>query len=274
MLLDRVDVTNSRGNVLTLQMEEDDGPYQVADIDGLDPVKAILIATSNAGSDGEEFQSAKLGPRNLKIKLDLDPDFNPKGYAELRNDLYTWFMTKAQISLRFFLSTGLYVDISGVVESMSAPRFDQDPDVEISIMCYKPDFIDPQMVTLEGHTVASSTNTEIDYPGTVPAGVVLTIDFNRAVSDFSIYCSDEGGNPQQFDFSGSLVSGDQLVISSLRGSKGVTLTRAGVSSSYLYGRTAQSTWIELREGLNQFRVYAEGDPIPYTLEYRVRYGGL
>lgn len=273
-MLDRVDITNARGNVLTLQIEDDDGPYQVVEIEGLDPGKATLVATSSAGSDGEVYQTAKRPPRNIKYKLDFDPDFAPKDYGDLRNDLYRWFMPEASISQRFYTSSGLYVDIDGIVESNDSPQFELDPDANISVMCYKPDFIDPRIVTVAGDTVDDTTNMEIDYPGTVEAGVVLTINFNRAVSEFSIYNSDEGGRIQQFDFSGSLVSGDTLVVSSLRGNKGVTLTRSGVSSSYLYGRSSQSSWIEFMEGLNQFRVYAEGDPIPYTLEYRVRYGGL
>jgi hypothetical protein len=257
-------------------MDEDlalDG-YQINDIDGLDPVKATLVATSYAGADGENFQSAKTPARNVVIKLDLDPDFNPKSYTDLRKDLYAWFMPKAKITMKYYMSSGLIVSIDGIVEDMSSPLFQDDPLVTISVMCYKPDFLDIQMVSLSGHTVSDITNTEIDYPGTVDAGTVLTLNFNRDVSEFSIYNGDEGGGLQQLDFSGTLHSGDQLVVSSLRGNKGITLTRATVSSSYLYGRSPQSSWISLVEGLNQFRVYAVGDPIPYTLEYVARYGGL
>jgi hypothetical protein len=273
-MLTQVDVTNSRGNVLSLLMEEDEGGYQVADIDGLGPVKATLVSTSNAGVDGEIFQSAKRPARNIKIKLDLDPDFDSKDYTELRNDLYAWFMPKARISMRWYLDTGLYLDIEGIVEDMVPKMFDSDPDVTISIMCYQPDFVDARMVSLDGFTVDDETNTEIDYPGTVEAGTVLTINFNRAATEFTIYNTDESGQRYQLDYSGTILNGDKIVISSLRGNKGLTLTRAGISSSVLYNRSPQSSWVELTEGLNQFRVYAEGDPIPYVLEYIVRYGGL
>jgi hypothetical protein len=273
-MLNKVDVTNRRGNVLTLNMEENDSGYQVADIDGLGPVSANLVSTSYANLDGEQFQSAKRGARNIKIKLDLDPDFVTDTYTTLRQNLYSYFMPKSQISFRFYLSTGLYVDILGYVENMSSPMFELDPNVDISIMCFQPDFTDPRIVTVEGFTVAGSTNTTIDYPGTVEAGTVLTLNVNRVLTDFTIYNMDEAGNLYQLDFSGALIAGDQLVISSLRGSKGITLTRASVSSSYLYGRSAQSSWIEFLEGLNEFRVYAPGDPVPYELEYVVRYGGL
>lgn len=273
-MLSQMEVTNSRGNVLTLQMEENDGFYQIQEIEGLDPVKATLVSTSYAGSDGEEFQTAKLPARNLVIKLDLDPDFNPKTYTDLRRDLYSYFMPKSQISMRFYLTSGLQVDIKGVVEDMSSPLFEEDPTVEISVMCYKPDFIDHQMITVSGHTVADGTNTEVDYPGNVSAGTVLNLHVNRSVSGFTIYNLDEGGKLSQLDFSYALISGDELVVSSLQGNKGITLTRASISSSVLYGRSSQSSWINFVEGLNQFRVYAVGDPIPYDLEYVARYGGL
>jgi hypothetical protein len=85
--VEKLEVTNARGNVLTLQMEEDDGPYQVAEIDGLDPGKAALTSSRNAGADGEVFQSATRPARNIKIKLDLDPDFDAATYESARNEL-------------------------------------------------------------------------------------------------------------------------------------------------------------------------------------------
>lgn len=273
-MLTKVDVTNRRGNTLSLSMQQNDSGYQVDKIFGLDPVPAILTSTAYSGSDGELFQSARRGPRNIRIRLDLEPDFETNTYTSLRRNLYSYFMTKARVSMRYYMTSGLYVDISGIVEEMSSPQFEEDPNVEISIMCHKPDFIDPRIFTLAGTTVSDGTTTTINYPGDVEAGTVLVLNINRAVEDFSIYNMDESGVLQQLDFSGELMSGDQLVISSLQGSKGITLTRASVSSSYLHGRSAQSSWIQLFEGPNDFRVYAVGDPIPYELEYAVRYGGL
>jgi hypothetical protein len=275
-MLTKVDIKNRRGNVLTLNMEEDNSGYQVADIDGLDPVDANLVSTSYANADGEQFQSAKRGPRNIQFKLDLDPDFDLNTYTTLRKGLYTYFMPKSQVDLRFYTSTGLYVDITGHVEDFKSPRFEQDPQVNISVMCFKPDFIDPRIIKIEGGSVSTTVPLEINYPGpgTVETGTVITLNLNRDLEEFSIYNMSQAGDLSQLDFTGDLLDGDQLVISSLRGNKGITLTRAGVSSSYLYGRTPQSGWIQLSEGINEFRVYAEGDPIPYELEYAVRYGAL
>lgn len=272
-MLTKVEVTNRRGNVLTLPIGDDDDPYQ-ASFEGLEPVKATLTSSSYAGSDGEIFQSAKRGARNIKIQMDLDPDFVNDTYTTLRQGLYPFFLPKSQIKLRFYTATGLYVDINGVVEDFSSPLFEQDPSVNISVMCYQPDLLDPRIIQVEGLSVDDSENMVLDYPGTVETGTVVTLNLNRPLTEFTIYNSDEGGNLLQLDFTGSLLEDDILVVSSLRGAKGITLTRTGISSSYLYGRSAQSNWIQLDEGLNNFRVYAEGDPIPYVLEYIVRYGGL
>jgi hypothetical protein len=273
-MLTKVEVTNRRGNVLALALEEDDNPYQINEIEGLAPVKATLVSSSYAGTDGDVLQSVRRGSRNITIKLDLDPDFINNDYTSLRQGLYPFFGTKSQIKLRFYSSTGLSVDIVGTVEDMSSALFEQDPKVDISIMCFDPDFIDPRMVTVESLTVEDSETIEIEYPGNIEAGTVITLNANRAMTEFTIYSIDEGGNTLQLDFTGDLEDGDELVISSLKGAKGITLTRAGISSSYLYGRSPQSNWIELTEGVNQFRIYSPGDPVPYVLEYVVRYGGL
>lgn len=273
-MITKIDVTNSRGNILTLPMIEEDNPYLISDIDGLDPVDATLVSSSYAGVDGEIFQSAKRAARNIVMKLDLDPDFISNTFTTLRQNLYRYLMPKSLVKLRLYQDTGLYVDIQGRVEKLTSPLFDQDPTVNVSIMCYQPDFTDPRIIDLSGNTVSDTTNTVIDYPGSVETDTVVTLNVNRSISDFTIYNTDEGGNLYQLDFSGSLIAGDVLVVSSLSGAKGITLTRAAVSSSYLYGRSSQSSWIQLFEGLNNFRIYTSGAPIPYVLEYVVRYGGL
>jgi hypothetical protein len=274
-VLTKVEVTNSRGNVLTIPMVDDDiSSYLVSDIEGLEPVQATLTASSYAGMDGELFQSAKRSARNIKIKVDLDPDFVTDTFTTLRQNLYRYFNPKSIIKLRFYQDTGLYLDIQGVVEDFVTTLFDQNPSVNISVMCYQPDFTDPRIIQIDGHTVADTTNTDIEYAGSVETGIVLTLNVNRPVSDFTIYNIDEGGNIQQLDFTGALIADDVLVVSTLSGAKGITLTRAGVPSSYLYGRSAQSSWIQLFEGTNHFRVYTSAEPVPYVLEYVVRYGGL
>lgn len=272
-MLEKVTVTNRRNQSLDFEVMENDSGYQIADVEGLDPVPATLVSTSFPGIDGEQYQTAKRGPRDLVIKLDLEPN-GVETVTSLRNRLYSYFMPKAPVSLRFRQDSGLEVDIQGVVESCKSSLWQQEATADISIRCFQPDLVDNRRVTLEGMSVSDSTNTVIEYPGTVESGTVLTLNVNRTLASFTVYSRGEDNILRQLDFSHPLLAGDQLVLSSLRGAKGITLTRGGVASSVLYGRSPQSAWIEFFEGDNQFRVYAPGDPIPYVLEYVVRYGGL
>lgn len=273
-MLTKLEVRTKRGTLLTLPFYEDDGGYKVAAVDGLDPVEAVLVSSSYAGLDGEQGHSARRAARDLGIALDLEPDYVDDTITSLRKKLYSFFMPKSEVYLRFFEETGIYYDIKGQVSDFDAPLFVKDADIQINLRCFQPDFVDPRIVKLTRATVADQTTFNIDYPGTVDTGTILTLRPQRALSAFTIYNSGEDNVQRQFDFAAPLQIGDKLVISSLRGSKGITLTRAGTSQSYLYGRSTTANWIELTEGINKFRVFANGDPIPYDLEYVVRYGGL
>lgn len=272
-MLNKLDITNRRSMTLSLSMIENDSGYQMADIEGLDPVKAILVSTSYANQNGEQYQGSTRGPRDVKITLDLQPD-GESTFTTLREGLYTYLMPESEVRLRFYKDSGLFVDLVGVVETHSSPQFKEDPNVVVGVRCFQPDFLDPRVVIRSGSSVDGTVNTAIDYPGNLEASTIIRLYVNRTLEDFSIYNTPEDGILRQMDFSGSLIAGDELIISSIRGAKGITLRRASVSSSYLWGRTPQSAWIEIFEGVNQFRVYASGDPIPYELEYVVRYGGI
>lgn len=272
-MLVKVDVVTRRGTTLSLDLFENDSGYQV-EVDGFDPVKAELSSSSYVGIPGETFQTSRRGFRQIKLKFDLEPDFVTETFATLRRKLYEYLMPESHVRLRLYLDTGLYLDIEAVVEDHSSPMSKEDPEVEVILIAFQPDLVDPRMVEMDSFTVSSSTVTNIDYPGTIDVGIVVTLHVNRNLAGFTIYNNVEEGVLSQLDFSYPLINGDQLVVSSLKGAKGITLTRAGVSSSLLYGRSAQSSWIEFKQGVNEFRVYAPGDPVPFTLEYMVKYGGI
>lgn len=272
-MLRKVDIVTRRGTTLSLDLFENDSGYQVL-VDGFDPVKAELSSSPYVGMDGEDFQAARRGPRQVKFKFDLEPDFVTDTFATLRRRLYEYLMPKSFVKLRCYLDTGLYLDIEAVVEDHSSPMSSEDPEVEVILMCFQPDLVDPRAVTFNGSTVSTSTNTNINYPGTIETGVVVTMHVNRNLAGFTIYNSIEEGVLAQLDFTYPLINNDTLVVSSVKGSKGIKLTRSGVTTSVLYGRSAQSKWIEFFTGINQFRVYAPGDPVPFTLGYSVKYGGI
>lgn len=273
-MLTKVEARNLQGDLFTMQLDDDSSGIIVKDIDGLDPVKATIVSSSFAQVDGTQFNSARREQRNIMIKMDLDPDYIDTEVSDLRDILYDFFMPKASVELRFYTSKGLVVNTSGRVESLEAPLFAKEPEANLSILCFDPDFIELTPEVLSGATVATSVETLITYEGTVETGVKLVLNVNRTIAGFSIYLRGPDGSTRQMDFTASLIAGDVLTIDTISGEKAATLVRAGVTSSLLYGISPQSPWVELTKGNNYLRVYVTGAAIPYTLTYTTRYGGL
>lgn len=274
-MLTRVDVSTPQGDLLSLQLDDDEAPFLIQNIDGLDPVKATITSSSFAGVDGAQFQSARREARNLVFDVGLNPDPLVETVRDLRLRLYNFFMPTAKVDLTFYDDEDIAVTISGVVEDAPSPLFAQEPAMNISITCFKPDFVDVNTTHIgDGITTSGTTGRVISYPGSSKTGTVITLNVNRTMNEFTIYHQPPNDALRQLDFSAPLIAGDVLSISSVTGGKGLTLTRGGTISSLLYGMSPQSSWIELMPGNNIITFYATGAGVPYTLDYVSRYGGL
>jgi hypothetical protein len=273
-VLIKVDVTTPRGDLLSLPLDDDSSGYRIVGIEGLGPVKATLVSSSFAGLDGEQYQSSRRETRNIKLKLELDPDPAEDTVWSLRSKLYEYFMPKSEVSLKFYMEEGLTVSISGRVESCDPDIFAQEPTMDISIINFDPDFIDPTLVQLLGMTTADSAARSFEYNGTVDTGIKFVLLVNRTVSEFTIYHTTPNGDTRTLQFSAPLISGDWLLIDTIPGEKEAYYYRAGVKTDILYGISPQSNWIALEHGTNQLKVEATGAGIPLTFEWINRYGGL
>lgn len=273
-MLTRVEVHTRQGNILDLPLDDASNGLIVKDIDGLDPVNATIVSSSFAGTDGEQYHGARREKRNIKIVVDLEPDYVTTSVADLRQRLYDYLMPKTEVMLRFYMSSGLSVDIWGNVESNKAPQFTKEPAAEISLLCLKPEFIDPNLVTIPGISTALGTETPIVYDGSIETGFLFTMAVNRTLTEFTIYHRPPDGSLRIVDFAAPLVAGDNLLISSITDAKGAILTHLGSDSSVLYGISPQSPWLQLEKGTNLIRVYAIGAGVPYTIQYTTKYGGL
>ncbi len=278
-MLTNVEVRTRQGTLLNLPLEETTSGLFIEEIEGLDPVKATLVSSSFAGVDGEQHHSSRREARDLKFKIGIETDYITNSVRSLRSRLYSYFMPKSEVFLRFVHDDGFVVDIVGTVEDFNSALFTKEPRAAVDIRCFGPDFVVPtpvkrSLVTVDG-TEENEGWTELDYEGTVETGLVVELSLNRVEQALTIYNISPGGIQRQLDFSALLAVGDKLRISTVAGSKGATLLRANTLTSALYGVSPQSAWLTLEEGINKFRVYATGTPaIPYTLEYVTRYGGL
>lgn len=275
----KAEVRTNAGDLLTLQLVDDDSGITITNFDGLGPVKATLTAQQQAGMDISEFQSAQRGPRNITLSLGLDPDPTVTSVNTLRRNIYRFFRTKMPVNLKFFVddtddSVEDGYSILGYTESCDPDEWTQTPTLDISIMCYDPDFQDPIPVTVTGLTTADTTPTTISYAGTTATGMLILIDVNATMAEFTVYYTDQNGATWSMDVAAAFVAGDQITISTVPGSKYANLLRAGVTSSILYAVSAQATWPLLAEGSNGVRIFSSGTNMPATITYTKRFGEL
>lgn len=273
-MLERIEVITSRGNTLSLPLDGGDLGYFVLPIEGLDPVKATLVSSSVASSDGEEYQSSRREARNIVFKIGVDTAQLFGSVGALRRKLSSFLMPKSEVTLRFYSDDMPMVEIVARVESFDFPIFVQDPEATVSVMCYEPDFVDKTVVTVAGTSTNAPAEGAIEYVGSVETGFVFRINIPYATSQFTISHRSSDNSVGSFEFAETLLAGDVVEISTVSGDKYVDLIRNNARSSILWAMSPFSNWINLFPETNYISVVAQGAGLPYTIAYTTRYGGL
>lgn len=273
-MINKVETRTAKGGLLSLPFDDYSNGYAMLKADGLGPVKATIVRSSFAQTNGTQYHSSSIGERNVLLKLGLQPNWASNDVEDLRNALYDYFMPMMPISMRFYNDKGLVVDIDGRVESCEDDRWTDEPTVDISILCFSPYFLVLDETTVSGNTVEDTTATTIEYLGNADVGVVLTLNIDRVLTEFTIYNNAPDGPIQSIDVQTSFAAGDVVTINTNQGSRGITLVRAGVTSQPLQAIQFPTPWITLSKGDNDVRVHAIGAAIPYTITYTTRYGAI
>lgn len=272
-MLEKVEVITKTGEVLELPIASAPGGYVVKNVDGLDPTKAIFASTVIASMDGEEYQAGRGEKRTIPIQLGYSLS-HPESVRARRVNLYKYLMPKTDVMLRFHMTDFPLVEIAAHVEDLNAPQFTKDPKVDILLVAFKPDFIAVDLTTIPGSTTAGTEGQTVSYGGSVPWGFLFKMTVNRTLSGFSINQNLANGDGATLTVNTPMVAGDLIEINTQDREKGAWLTRAGVRKSILYAVAPASEYIQLEPGNNTLRVAATGAAIPFTIEYRERFGGI
>lgn len=272
-------VGDGSSGTLTVQLGDAFEGINLEDIDGLDPVKATLTSSNFALQAGALFQSARRETRNIVIKFGIMPDPASSTVSSVKKKIYSIFREGTQVLMKFYeddpdtpVSDGY--QIYGWVETCTSPLFVQKPEVNISVVCFDPDFFDSTVNTIAGLTTSDVTPTPINYLGTTETGATFTLNVNRTLGEFQIYQVDPDGNTWTMDVVGLFQVGDVVTITTTPGNKSANLLRAGVISSIVYTISPQSTWIQLSPGSNTIRFSASGDSIPASVSYKNLFGSV
>lgn len=255
-----------------------DDPVILRDIDGLGPVKAEITTIPSGTSRGETFQGASTTKRNIVLSLGLNPDWSTQTMSSLRQKLYAYFMTEQWCKLRFYSDEMPTTDIEGHVEDFVPNMFSQDPEIQVSIINERPDFIDIDASIFRGVVDDGSNQLVVDYQGSVSTGIELRVDRSVALPSYSgpltIKVENSDGiqtiavNPVTIDTTKS------YKMSSVQGQKRVQNEALADGAVTNLLKIKSGDWPVLQPGENLVSVAATTPGQAWTLAYFNRYGGL
>lgn len=295
-MIRKVTVTNYLGESLTIDLFEGDPKHGfiIKSIDGLGPPNANINTTKLATSDGSLYNSARLDERNIVIKLEFQ---NAPDIESVRQRSYQYFPIKKPLTLtieedhRTLMATGY-------VEKNEPDIFSKKEGNSISIICDDPYLysagldgtketiffgVDPEFEfefenedgedELEFGAIENETEKNIYYDGDSEVGITITIHATGSCGSITIYNT---GTRERMKIDADkieamtgygIMSGDDIIITTMRGNKKATLLRGGYYRNILNALDRDSDWFTLAKGDNIFAYVAEGGP--EALEFRI-----
>lgn len=245
-------------------------PIQVKGIDGLGPVKANINTAPYGVVPGEAITGMSTGKRNIILNLGLNPDWKIQTIAELRKLLYSYFMPESHVGLRFTSTHLPTCIIYGVVESMEPNIFSRDPEIQVSIICGRPEFAAEEAILVTGRV---GDPLEIDYIGSIQTGlnVVVMPSAERgaytgmveiAIREQSFFLDDVSIDATR-NVELNSVPGYKYIRNPLPPGENLL---AKVRSGYI--------WPYLMPGPNEIKVDADLPGQTWSLSYFAKFGGL
>lgn len=251
---------------------------QIRNIDGLDPVKASVSTSPRGSIDGSTYTGSNVPARNIVLTIHPNPDWLTWTFPKLRNLLYQYFMPKRPIRLVFESDDLPDVEISGIVESVSANPFSKDPEFQVSIICPDPYFtaVTPTVVT--GQSVrAGGVSTIVPYTGTIEAGIAVKLNYTSGANPTSIGIQlGDALQSSVFNVIASVNSTLYFQMSSVPMEKFVQNIdlNTGVINNLLSDVQDGAIWPSLQPGDNDFSVVTDQGIQDWELSFYSRYGGL
>lgn len=214
--------------VLSFRDPTRQNPYNVKQIDGLDPADGIVPQFYAAN-----FYNLVMIKRDVVIRIELNPQFSlNKTYSDLRDDLYKMIASSRSglVQVQFKNELGVIAAISGFVTKFEAPTFDKTPEAVITLSAVDPKMLTalvPVNVVVAGLDPANTLIT--DGLSTAPHGFDFAIAATAAFA--SLVITDPGDSAWSFGVSpvGGFLDGDVLHFSSNPQSKQIYIVRGGVN---------------------------------------------
>lgn len=304
-MIKRVTITNHLDESITLELlEPEKSGFIIKSISGLGPVKANVNFTELATNDGAIDNSARLEPRNIVMELQFME--NPTIEAT-RLLSYKFFPIKRNIT--FLIETDSRIcETVGRVESNEPDIFSDKEGCQVSIMCPDPYFYSAgdtgntetvfygtepmfefpfsnESLTeplLEFGSIENRTEGTVYYEGDAEVGITIRIHAVGEAEGLTIYNTGTREIMRINDeklvalLGSGIQAGDEITITTTRGSKGITMLRGGVTTNILNVLDKPITWFQLSKGDNVFAYTASAGltNLQFRIENKTIYEGV
>lgn len=280
-----ITITNPTDDSITIDITNPwETGFVIKEIDGLGPVEADTFFTDYATTDGAMDGGARVGARDIDISLLFqdDPTNENVGTIEdIRQKTYKYFPVKQTVKFQIETDNRI-AEIEGRVTKNEPDIFNKKEGCSITISCPDPYFKkvgNPQMTRFDGVNplfefpfdndslddkliemgeILQYSESNIVYEGDVPIGVTIEIHAIGAFTGFTIYnvVTRERISIDDARFASVMGSGiqtgDDIIIDTRRGHKGIKLIRNGRTYNILNVFAKHSDWFEITKGDNIF----------------------
>ena len=282
-------VTNFLGDRLKLELTKPEiTGFAIKSVTGLGPPKANVNTTNVATNDGSMFNSARVEQRNIVFNFAFVETVYGESIEQVQHKSYKYFPLKKRLELLIETDERL-VRTAGYVESNEPDIFSSQEGTQVSIICPDPYFysagkdgenlldlfsIEPafefpfsnesltESLLIFGE-IQLQTEGVIVYRGDAEIGITIYIHAIGSASNIDIYNMETRErmriNTAKIEaLTGSgIVSSDDIIISTTKGNKSITLVRNGVSYNILNCLDKDTDWFSLTKGDNVFAFTAE-----------------
>lgn len=265
-----------------------DNPYfHLINVDGMTGVASGIAASTTPSMDGDKVNSVRTQPREIVLDMKIKHSANVE---EAKRHILRAIKPKQRGRLVLH-QDGRDVEIAGVVEEISMPRFEQGVAMQVSLYCSAPYWQDVENVVIEISRVLDAHYFPLDLMGLAfpVEGVVMGVYDTNMTRTYTNDGDAECGmvitiialanvvNPRIFKADGSfigvndsMVAGDEIVINTNRGEKGITKNGVNILNKIRAG----STFLQLDTGDNELTVDSDGSTegnVYFLLSFKRRF---
>lgn len=290
----KLDYISARGDRLPLVNNE---LFTLTNVDGQTAAGTSIASSVIGGADGDIVTNVQANPRTLVFDLRVNSGVDVE---EAKRAVLRVVKIKQRGSLEWKQNDRPVV-LSGIVESIEMPRWNNGVAMQIALHCDQPfwediDFVIKQInEIIDLHYFVDAPDDMLYFPEDGIAfgeyDTIRTKAFHNAGDvavglDINIVALGTVTNPIIYDGNGNffgvgygdgakkvvLYAGDSITISTHKGNKSVKVTKSG--KNLLTHIKPQSTWLQLQAGDNLFTIDSDDENLSnmsFYLIYKQRY---